>query len=266
MSLIRTPALILHAFPYGDTSRILRLLTPEYGLRSVIAKGAMSPRSRFGGLLEPFTEGEVQFNLRPGRDLFVLSGFSLLRARQAIGRDFDAFTGASLIAEVMLRFGTEEAAPELYQAVSDAFDRLMGQGARPGASSPSAGIPSPGPVTPPANALDLSAAALWNLTALLGFRPEMGSCVHCGETLGDNEVTRFDAMAGGARCSACGGSGAPLSPELRREVDRMAETAAGQPPPAERRRHAELLHAFLSAHLFQGQSLRSLRLFLDQFG
>lgn len=243
---VRTPALILHAFPYGDTSRILRLLTPEYGLRSVIAKGAMSPRSRFGGVLEPFTEGEAEFNLRPGRDLFVLSGFSLIRPRQGIGRDFAAFTGASLIAEIMLRFGTEEPSPELYDAVVAAFDRLAGP--------------------PPETAADVAVAALWNLSALLGFRPVMTHCVRCDGWVGDHATTRFDAPAGGVVCTRCdGGHGPAVTRETRIVIEGMAETASGILRPADRRRHAELLNAFLSAHLFQGQSLRSLRLFLDQF-
>ncbi len=244
---IRTPALILHAFAYGDTSRILRLLTPEYGVRSVIAKGAMSPRGRFGGVLEPFTEGEAQFSMRPGRDLFVLSGFSLIRSRQAIGRDFGAFAGASLIAEVMLRFGTEEAAPELYSAVARAFDDL---------AAPTAGG---------ADAATIALGALWNLTTLLGFRPGTSHCVRCGATPGDREMTRFDADAGGVVCARCGTGGSLVGREVRADIAKMAESGVGSARREDRRLHADLFTSFLSAHLFQGQTLRSLRLFLDQF-
>ena len=59
MSVVTTDAIILQAFPYGDTSRILRLITRDYGVRSVIAKGATRPKSRFSGLLEVFTEGSA---------------------------------------------------------------------------------------------------------------------------------------------------------------------------------------------------------------
>jgi hypothetical protein len=73
-----TESIILKGFAYGDTSRILRLLTRQHGVQSVIAKGALRPRSRFGGVLDPFTEGLATFNLREGRDLHTLSGFELL--------------------------------------------------------------------------------------------------------------------------------------------------------------------------------------------
>ena len=53
--LVEDRALILQAYPYGETSRILKLLCESHGLRTVIAKGARRPKSRFGGLLEPFT-------------------------------------------------------------------------------------------------------------------------------------------------------------------------------------------------------------------
>src|SRR5690606_22911357 len=65
-------ALILQGYPYSDTSRILKLFCERYGLQTVIAKGAMRPRRRFGGILEPFTEGRVQFHLQDGREMHTL--------------------------------------------------------------------------------------------------------------------------------------------------------------------------------------------------
>src|SRR5687767_5106212 len=102
MPLVSGPAIILQAFPYSDTSKILRLLTREHGLQSVIAKGAFRPKSRFGGVLEPFTDGIASFMLREVRDLHTLTGFELLRSRQAMGTHLVRFGGASLIAELVL--------------------------------------------------------------------------------------------------------------------------------------------------------------------
>lgn len=240
---VRTPALILHAFPYGDTSRILRLLTPQYGIRSVLAKGARSARSRFGGLLEPFTEGEALFNLRQGRDLYILSGFTLLRSRQAIGRDFMAFAGASLIAEILIRFGTDEADPALYETVVDCFDRL-----------------ATGRMDPAGASL----ASLWKLVGLFGFAPEMRTCTGCGRELADDEYSRFDPEAGGVACFACRPAGRRISPEVRSGVAEMVSSGLAGKSPTELRTHGDLLHAFLAAHLLHGQPLRSLPLYLDQ--
>jgi hypothetical protein len=74
MALVRSRCLILQSYPYSETSRILRLLTEDFGVQSVIAKGARRPKSRFGGLLEPFTEGTASFYHRETRDLHTLGG------------------------------------------------------------------------------------------------------------------------------------------------------------------------------------------------
>src|SRR5690349_18239376 len=64
LSVVTTDAIILQAFPYGDTSRILRLLTRDFGVRSAMAKGATRPKSRYSGLLELFTEGSATLYLK----------------------------------------------------------------------------------------------------------------------------------------------------------------------------------------------------------
>lgn len=242
MPQIQTRALILHAFPYGDTSRILRLLTPAHGLRSVIAKGARSPKSRFGGLLEPFTEGEALFNLRDGRDLLTLSGFALLRGRQGIGHDLAAFAGASLLAEIALRTGTEEANPELYDLMRGTFDALADGGAP---------------------AVTTALAAIWHLVAILGFQPETEACVRCGRELHPEEPSRFDVEAGGVACLECRPVGRLVDPMSRLELTAMANEPGARPDLVAPGLHAALLHAFLSSHLAPDRPLRALPLFLE---
>ena len=240
---VRTPALVLHAFPYGETSRILRLLTPEYGLRSLLAKGARSPRSRFGGVLEPFTEGEAQFTLREGRELLTLSGFSLIRSRQGIGRNLTSFTAASLLAEIALRAGTEEPHPELFHFLRDALDRL---------TEPTD--------SPAATAL----TSLWSLIGIVGFQPEMTNCVRCGRALADDEPSRFDVEGGGVACRTCRVSGRLLPPAVRAQIIEMGRGETVPVQPSDARVHGALLDAFLPAHLAPDRGLRSLALFREQ--
>lgn len=239
---VKTRALILHGFAYGETSRILRLLTPEYGLRSVIAKGAQRPRSRFGAVLEPFTEGEAQFNLREGRDLFTLSGFSLLRSRQGIGRDLSAFAGASLIAEIALRASTEEPFPALYHALVTAFDRLN---------------------EPRAQHDGIALSALWQIVSQLGFQPEMKACVHCSRMILPEEQARFDVHLGGIACPRCAPHARPLDPLTRTEISRMSSGEVLVPRTGWARLHGALLREFLQIHVTPDRPLRSLPIFLE---
>lgn len=239
---VKTRALILHGFAYGETSRILRLLTPEYGLRSVIAKGAQRPRSRFGAVLEPFTEGEAQFNIREGRDLFTLSGFALVRSRQGIGRDLAAFAGASLIAEIALRASTEEPFPALYHALVAAFDRLNES------CAPQGGI---------------ALSALWQIISQLGFQPEMEACVRCGRTLPPEERVRFDVHRGGIACPRCAPQARPLDTLTRDEISRMSTGHVLEPRTGWARLHGALLRDFLMVHLTPDRPLRALPIFLE---
>jgi DNA repair protein RecO (recombination protein O) len=202
VALATTRALVLQAFPYSETSKVLRLYTLEHGLRSVMAKGALRPRSRFGGVLEPFTEGTATFYLKEGRDLHTLSGFDLLRSRQALGRSLGAFAGASLQAELVMRTATEEPHPALFHTLADAWNALAEAAA-------------------PAAALASALTGAWALVALQGFEPEAAACVRCGRPLAPDEPVRFDALAGGAACTRCRPSGRILDPATRAELARM---------------------------------------------
>ncbi|CAN5761785.1 hypothetical protein BH23GEM6_BH23GEM6_05730 [soil metagenome] len=243
MPLIRTHAVILQTFRYSDSSKILRLYSPEYGLRSVIAKGAQRPKSRFGALLEPFTEGEAQFYLREGRELHTLGGFDLLRSRQALGRDLTAFAAASLLAELVIRSGTEEPQPLLFAVLLDAFERLA--------------------TAPPAEVTTNAIAAIWEIVAHLGYHPELEVCVGCSRPFDDTEATRFDVEAGGAACMFCRPTGRVVDAGTRLQIRRMSagDPGGGAGDPA---LHRALLRVFVATHLSHGSPLRSLPLFLEQ--
>jgi DNA repair protein RecO (recombination protein O) len=241
--LITTRAVILQAFPYSDTSKILRILSPELGIRSLMAKGAMRPKSRFGGILELFTEGHAQFVLKDGRDLHTLTGFDLVRSRQALGHNLAAFAGASLIAEIVLRFGTEESHPDLFEAILAALDRT-GEAGEDAACAALAGV--------------------WHVVALLGYEPELASCVGCGRQVADDESTRFDVASGGIACTLCKREGRMVEPRARRALQEMVLGRAVRSCGEDASLHRALLRAFLSSHLGLDKPLRALELFTEE--
>jgi DNA repair protein RecO (recombination protein O) len=246
VALVTTRALVLQAFPYSETSKILRLYTWDHGVTSVIAKGALRPKSRYGGVLEPFTEGVATFYHRYGRDLHTLSGFDLLRSRQALGRSLAAFAGASLLAELVLHAGTEEAHPEVYEALVAAFDAMAG-------------------ADDADEALRAALTGAWTLVSLLGFEPQTGHCVVCERPLVPAEAVRFDTTAGGVACTRCRPAGRIIPAASRAELHAMVH---GRTPGAlaSPGLHRALLRVFLETHVQQDRAFRSLELFLDQFG
>lgn len=238
MALVPTDAIVLQSFPYGETSRIVRLLTRSAGIHSAIAKGAARPRGRFA-LMEPFAEGVASLYIRPGRDLQTLGGFDLTRSRQALGRDLLRFGGASLVAELVMRTASEESQPALYDAVAGGLDRLVA-----------------------ADAADVEVAVLaatWHLVAALGFGPALDECTHCGEPVVADDAATFDYAAGGIRCEACahGLPGRRLPPHARAALAAFVRGESCAVDVTEG--HWRLLARYLEHHLLEGTPLRSLQ-------
>ena len=56
-----TKAFVLHRYPYRETSLLVRLLTEQDGLVSVVAKGARGGKSKTQGLWQPFMPLAVRY-------------------------------------------------------------------------------------------------------------------------------------------------------------------------------------------------------------
>lgn len=239
MSLAVTDAIVLHHFDYLESSRILRLVTSEAGVRSVLARGARRSSRRFGSALDLFAQGSAQLHIKPGRDLDTLGGFDVERARPALALDLGRFAGASMIAELTLRFGRDAADPELFVATAGALDALAA------ASS--------------VDAPEAALAGAWHIIAALGFAPGLDSCNSCHAPLAPDESVRFSHPAGGALCARCARlapSGRVIPPAAR---DALRAWSTGERhslgEDLEVQAHQRLLREFLREHLTDDRPL-----------
>ena len=241
MSLVVTEAVVLHAFDYLESSRILRLMTNEVGVRSVLARGARRSSRRFGSALDLFAQGSAQIHVKPGRDLDTLAGFDVTRARSSLGADLGRFTGASVIAELTLRFARDAADPELFEAVVAALDAL------------SAAAPRQAP--------EAALAGAWLIIAALGFGPSLDACSECHAGLPPDESVLFSHPAGGAVCARCArlaASGRTVPADARAAL--RAWTGGGHVMlggDADVRAHQRLLREFVREHLSDERPLRA---------
>lgn len=241
MSLLVTDAIVLHAFDYLESSRIIRLLTRDAGVQSVLARGARKSRGRYGTALDLFAEGSAQLYVKPNRELHNLASFELARTRNELAADIGRFTAASTIAELALRFGGEESNPQLYDTVSDVLDRIARSA--------------------PESTVEDGLAGCWRVVSVLGFTPELSSCALCHTPLRDADDATFSHASGGIVCPACsklapGGRRIPATARsaIRRWLD--AEEFAHLTD-AEARSHQRLLREFLAAHLGDDRPLRA---------
>lgn len=123
--LVRTNAIVLRRMRYSDTSIIATLLTEERGVESILAKGARSPKSRLAAMLEPLEQIEVQYYVKPGRELQLLRTAERTLLRRSIQSSFEHTVAALRIAELVLRLelpGHSHA--EVYELVEETLAAL----------------------------------------------------------------------------------------------------------------------------------------------
>jgi len=227
---ISTPAVLLRAHDYGDSSRILRFYTRGHGLISVVAKGVRGRQGKGASSMGSFASGELTAYVKGHRDLHTMKDFSCRRMREGLGRDMLRFAGASAVAELVLAHTEQESHEALFVALEGALDRLE--------SARNVDLPV------------VVLAGLWTLIEALGFAPQVDACVHCAVLLGETDVGRFDFAAGGVRCPECaqGAAGPRIGPIARSQ---LAALVGGEPPAAltHSRQHLSLVADFVTYHL-----------------
>ncbi|MDQ2891412.1 MAG: DNA repair protein RecO [Gemmatimonadota bacterium] len=236
MPLVVTQAIVLHAFDYLETSRVLRLITREAGVQSVIAKGARRTRGRVGTGVDLFAEGEAQIYIKPTRDLHTLASFDVTASRAALALEMTRFTAASALAELVLRVASDDSTPELFDSLSRSLDAVA--------------------LASGAEVVAQALAGAWQLVAEAGFAPVVDECASCHAALDPMQSVAFSASAGGALCESCARRGAVARrlPSAARHALRgwLQGTKGAEGAvigPLEARAHQRLLREFLRQHV-----------------
>lgn len=241
MAPVTTRAVLLRAYPYGETSRVLRFYTDRHGLLGVMARGVRGRSGKGGTTLSTFASGDLTVYVKSQRDLQTMKDFSCTRLRGELGSDVLRFAGASVVAELVLSHADqEEAHPDLFSALEMSLDALVD--------------------VPPELVATACLAGAWRIVEAFGYAPQLDPCVRCGRTLAPEEMGRFDFAAGGIRCEACGegstgprvGGGARV--QIRGLLNGSPSEAVSYP-----RRHLGLLQDFVAYHVASGP-LRSFAL------
>ena len=242
MAILSSEAIILSAMRYGETSKIVRLATRDYGVQSAIARGALRPKSRFGASLQVMSRGLAQLIPARQSDLHQLAAFDLLHLPMNLGATIERYTAASVMAEVMQRFAPADPHPELFEALRDG---LLALETAPAASAGAVGL-----------------RGLWRLVAMLGFEPALDACVLDGTAIDPSGTVAFSAREGGALCPDCARTHAVqmLSTEDRRDLVALLDPVAAVPALDARHdaAHRRLLARFIHHQMAEGAELPAL--------
>jgi DNA repair protein RecO (recombination protein O) len=212
---LATPAFVLRTRPYGESDRIVTMITEQHGKVTGIAKGAKNSRRRFAGTLEPFLRIRVVFRQRAGSDLAFLLRCELLGAWHAFTRDLDRFGAGSYVLELTDRMVLgRESGREVYALVHDTLALL------------DAGVT----IDPVLRAFEL------HLLSVTGYAPSLDRCRSCGR-VADGETLWIALERGELVCRACVRTGEPLRPlaaAAARELARLAARPLAEASSADR--------------------------------
>ncbi|MEW6180279.1 MAG: DNA repair protein RecO [Chloroflexota bacterium] len=233
---LRVEAIVLRHSDWGEADRVLTLYTREEGKLRAIAKGVRRLRSRKAGHLEPFTR--VKLMLAHGRDLWIVTQAETIHAYLALRDDLERIAHASYVVELLDRFTYEEGGNRaLFDLLAITLQRLD-EGHSP-----------------------FSVLRYYELRLLdlLGFRPQLFTCVACGEVIQPQDQF-FSPLLGGVLCPRCGvqdSSARPISVNALRflrhfQRSTYAEAVRAVIPPPVQQEMETRMQDYLTYYLERG--------------
>jgi DNA repair protein RecO (recombination protein O) len=205
MPTYQTTGIVLGRTNFGEADRIIRLITPEHGKISAIAKGVRRVKSKSGGHLEPY--GEVSLMLNTGRNLELITSARLLWYPFNLTSDYSRLSLAAMAAKLTERFApVGEPQPALYALMREMLSVIEA-----GESGP--------------------LAELWfklRLLQVVGLAPNLDRCLGCGRSDAESSYW-FESERGGLVCTDCRGALATSMPTPAIKLWRLAATQAYAP-------------------------------------
>ncbi|MCG8591937.1 MAG: DNA repair protein RecO [Proteobacteria bacterium] len=241
---IVTEALVLRSVDFGESDRIVHLLTRSGGRLTAMAKGARRSTKRFPGTLDFFNHLKAHLQVRGGQAMARLEQAVLVSSFEALRVDPSRFALAVYLLELLDRLAPERlprADAERLFAFAGGALQAIARG-RPGRR--------------------LQILLELRTLAAVGLRPELRSCVRCGRPVEGGTVA-FHVPEGGCLCAACGlraegaltlhlGTLRALDQALQLGLDRLERLALGE---VAEREGALLVRRFQRFHT--GLELRS---------
>jgi DNA repair protein RecO (recombination protein O) len=180
---MRTQIIVLHRYAYGDSSWIVKALSPDLGILSLLVKGAKAKNSPFKAGIDPLahSEIEIRYSRRKEASLIIPKEVYLQNYFPKMRGSLQSLAAAQLMAEILLKLGSGESHAEAE------FKWLLNN----------------------LECLDLhsiknNSLSIWlrKLCEILGYAPVLSKCGQCGAELSQGPADLWPAL-GGAVCSDC---------------------------------------------------------------
>jgi len=181
---MRTQIIILHRYAYGDSSWIVKALSPDVGILSLLVKGAKSKNSCFKAGIDPFalSEIEIRYNLHKGNSSLIIPKEAYLQNYfPKMRSNLQSLAAAQLMAEILLKLGNGKSyASEEFKWMLNNLEFLE------------------------LNAIQENSVSIWlqKLCNILGYAPTLLKCGQCGQEILQSPADLWPA-SGGAICKNC---------------------------------------------------------------
>ncbi|MDX8045955.1 DNA repair protein RecO [Gracilibacillus sp. S3-1-1] len=168
---------ILKTQDYGETHKIVTLLTPTFGKVGAIARGAKKTKSRMAAITQPFIHGS--YLIQPGSSLATIQQGEVITSFRKIREDIVKTAYTSYLAELTDKLiDPKKYNPFIYKQLLHTVERID-EGMDPEI---------------------LSMIYEWKMYKEAGFAPVVTKCVSCGNP---HDLKAFSVSNGGLLCRNC---------------------------------------------------------------
>lgn len=182
----KTPAVVIEVRSYGESDKIVTFYSKNRGRMSGIAKGAQRSLKRFVNKLELFSHLEILYTEGRSSSLVRIDQAELLNPRPLIRNNYDRYTAATLICELILLWTREDDPDDqIYTLLNWTLLNLD---------------------NPDRSTAWLIILFNIKLLTLLGYQPNLAGCSECDTLAPNHGPYRLTPAMNGLLCSRCAGS------------------------------------------------------------
>ena len=181
MALVTTKAIVLKSMRWGEADRILTFFSLRFGKVRGIARGARRMKSRFGGMLEPFSSINLTFFDKRNDSLASVSQVDTLESFSSLRESLGLIWAASrMVALVDGVTADRDPSPKVFYTLLEGLRSLVR-------------TDDPGLLT---------LIFQVHILGQSGFHPQIERCASCGRDVGE-QSSGFSPSAGGRLCGSC---------------------------------------------------------------